>query len=86
MLSDVKHQYHFQALSPERFCAAMPPTEKTRAYWPCKVCIQECKSNDEKSTQRDTNTVLRFGHRLPAHCKHANTHTGPITIHCAAAG
>jgi len=56
MLSDVKHRYHYQALSPERFCAAMPPTEKTRAYWPCKVCIQECKSNDEKAL-RETQTL-----------------------------
>jgi len=44
----------------------------------------------KKSGQRDANTaralaVVRFGHRPPTHCKHANTQTGPITIHCAAA-
>ena len=48
----------------------------------------------EKSAQTDANTaralaVVRFGHRPharpPARCKHANTQTGPITIHCAAA-
>ena len=48
---------------------------------------------NERSAQRDANTarascIVRFGHRPPARpparCKHANTQTGPITIHCAA--
>jgi len=46
-----------------------------------------------KKALRETQTpralaVVRFGHRParpPARCKHANTQTGPITIHCAAA-
>ena len=43
-------------------------------------------STKEKNAQRDANTVhalavVRFGHRPPV----ANTQTGPITIHCAAA-
>jgi len=42
------------------------------------------KAHRETQTQRAL-AVVWFGQRPPARCKHANTQTGPITIHCAAA-
>jgi len=41
---------------------------------------------NEKSAYRDANTARAGCSKVPpARCKHANTQTGPITIHCSAA-